>query len=271
MSTTPTFASPPIVEIVLGVQFAPLTKFNSGHFGLFWKLLGDEWSEGSDALPLEDQFETFERPQWLGTPAVKLQLSPMPLPGRFIIHHKCKDRLIQVQQTRFHLNWRKREGFYPSYKELIAEFEGKLALFKSFVEDHQVGSLLPNQWELTYVDAFLKGESWDSPSDWADLLPGLFSGLFPTEGLTLELDHRSAEWSFEIKPKLGRLRIAARRGSWGSETTENLLLSMTARGPLIGADASAVRAGLDLGHMAAFETFLRVTSKTEQARWGIRS
>lgn len=269
MNTTPTFAKPPIVELVLGAQFSPLTKITSGHFGLFWKALGDEWSEPSDSPPLDDQFETFDRPRWSAIPALELRLGPMPLPGRFIIGRKSKDRLIQVQSTRFHLNWRKRSGFYPSYKELIAEFESTFAKFTDFVESAGLGKILLNQWELTYVDAFLKGDCWDTPADWPNFLPGLFSVLFPTDGLDLALDHRAAEWSYELRPKRGRLRIAAQPGHWGDEKRDGLLLSMTARGPIGGTGVESLRAGLDLGHKVAVETFLRMTHKSEQDRWGI--
>ena len=46
----------------------------------------------------------------------------MPL-GRFVLNHSSQDRLIQVQSTRFHLNWRKSGDLKPSYKALISEFE----------------------------------------------------------------------------------------------------------------------------------------------------
>lgn len=58
------FASPPIVELVLGAQFSPLTRLTLGHFGWFWKQLGDEWTEPSDGPQIEDQFELFDRPPW---------------------------------------------------------------------------------------------------------------------------------------------------------------------------------------------------------------
>jgi len=46
-SETPTFADPPIVEFVLGVQFDKLKALTSAHYGQFWEHLGDEWESSS--------------------------------------------------------------------------------------------------------------------------------------------------------------------------------------------------------------------------------
>jgi uncharacterized protein (TIGR04255 family) len=254
----------------LGAQFSPVTKLTSGHFGLFWKSLSDDWSEPSDKLPLEDQFETFESIREPTSPAMQVRLGPIPLPGRFLIGHKEKDRLIQIQSTRFHLNWRKTEGFYPSYKNLIAEFEQTFGRFEAFTQNNELGRLLLNQWEITYIDAFPKGEQWQTPADWSGILPGLFGGLFPTDGLLLRLDHRAAEWSFELEPRRGRLHIVARLGRWGLDKQDCLLLHTTVRGPIGGTGVSTLREGLDLGHEAAVQSFLRVASKQEQSRWGMK-
>jgi uncharacterized protein (TIGR04255 family) len=267
MTGTPDFANPPIVELVLGAQFSSLTKLTAGHFGLFWKELGDDWTEPGDATVIEDQFELFDRPRW-GTPAgVQLRLEPLRLPGRFTLGHKSKDRLLQIQATRFHLNWRKREGFYPSYGRLIAEFESTFARFAAFAERTGLGAPALNQWELTYIDSFPKDEYWTTPADWATFLPGLFGPLFPINGLGIVLEHRAAEWSYAIETKRGRLHISAGPGRLGGDRRDSLLLNMTARGPVGRGGVETLRSGLDLGHEAALGAFLRVVSDEAKKRW----
>ena len=98
MTDTPDFANPPIVELVLGAQFSPLTKLTAGHFGQFWKELGEDWTEPADAPLIEDQFELFERPKWSTPTALQLRLEPLRLPGRFMIGHRSKDRLLQIHR-----------------------------------------------------------------------------------------------------------------------------------------------------------------------------
>jgi uncharacterized protein (TIGR04255 family) len=271
MPDTPNFKNPPIVELVLGVQFSPLTKLTSGHFGLFWKSFGDEWWDPSDAAPLEDQFELFDRPRWSRPSGIQVRLQTAPKPGRFLLGNKNGDRLIQLQATRFHFNWRKRADFYPSYKKLIVEFESTFGRFEKCAADLGLGSIIPNQWELTYVDAFPRAEYWQTPGDWSRVLPGLFGNLFPTDDLKLQLENRAAEWCYELGGQLGRLYVSAKSGKWFDQTDDALLLQMTARGPVGKGGVDTLRQGLDLGHNAAFGAFLHVVSKASQDRWGIQS
>lgn len=266
MADAVAFEHPPIAELVLGAQFSPLTKVTSGHFGVFWKSLGDEWVDPSDGPPLDDQFERFDQPRWAQTPRLQLHLEPVRLPGRFLVGHRDKQRMMQVQATRFHLNWRKRDEFYPSYGRLVNEFETVFSRFEEFTATAGLGAVSVNQWELTYVDAFPQGDYWESPSDWPSFLPGLFGTLRSADGLVLET--RVAEWSYEITPKKGRLYIAAQLGRTSDDGRPALLLQTTARGPVGKNGVESLRAGLDVGHEAALGTFLRVTSDEIKTRWG---
>lgn len=269
MSKTPTFLKPPVVELVLGAQFSPLTKFTTAHNGLFWnEIRTDGWTEPSDESPLVDQFELFDRARWVPSQGLQLQIKPVKMPSRFMLAHESQDRLLQIQQSRFHLNWRKRDAFYPSYKNLIQQFEDEFARFQNFVEGQGLGKIALNQWELTYIDAFPKGELWETPEDWSKLLPGLFETLFDTNGLGLSLEQRGAEWSYEIQPKRGRLHVVASLGRWGEEKRDCLLLQTTARGPIGKDGATTLREGLDIGHDTAVGSFLRIVSASTKKDWG---
>ncbi len=265
--TTPTYTNPPIVELIIGVQFSPLTKFTTGHFGLFWKQLGDEWTNVTDAIPLEDQFELFDDPNKAFSTGLRLKLERASLPGRFMIEHRQKDRLIQIQPSRFLFNWRRNADFYPSYKQLIVEFEAMFERFRLFIEAEKLGRLLPNQWELTYIDAFPKGKHWQTQEDWQKVLPGLFGNLFSTNDTNLKLEQRAATWSYEIPPKQGRLHISANQGRVNGSDQDVLLLQMTARGPIPKDSANGLRGGLDLGHNTAVTTFLKVVNPEIQKEW----
>lgn len=264
MAGTPDYQNPPIVELAISAQFSPLSKLTAGHFGRFWYELGPDWTEPSDAPPIEDQFELFDRPRMQGR---RLQLRSLSLPLRFTLGHKCKDRLVQIQATRFCLNWRKRDRTYPSYKRLIGEFEVLMNRFDEFVKNQGLDLLVINQWELTYVDAFPKGEEWETPADWGRILPGLFGNLFAPDGLNLVLTHRAAEWSFDIQPKRGRLHLSAALGQVQGDERDALLLTSTARGPVGQGGSENLRVGLDLGHDAAYAVFERIVSSESKKRW----
>jgi len=270
MAGTPDFAHPPVVELVLGAQFSPLTKLTAGHFGLFWSRLGqDKWVSPQDAPPLEDQFELFDRPRWSRPGELKVRLESAPSPDRFLLADRHDDRLLQIQRTRFLFNWRKRSGSYPSYRRLIEEFEEMYGRFTTFVRESGLGEVQLNQWELTYVDVFPKDEYWQGPDDWSKFLPGLFSN--PPKSPGLQLEQGTAEWKYVINPNRGRLHVVAHPGQWREGSRDALRLQMTARGPVGKGGAESLRAGLDLGHEIAVQTFLQFTSEDAQQRWGKQS
>ena len=120
-------------------------------------------------------------------------------------------------------------------------FEQAFAQFESCVDRLGLGKVIPNQWELTYVDDFPRGEYWETPADWSGILPGLFGSLFSAHDLDMELEHRAAEWCYELRPQKGRLHITARPGRWGDSEDALLLLQMTARGPIGKGGVSSLR------------------------------
>ena len=136
MEQTPNFTNPPIVEFVLGVQFAPLENMTTGHLGLFWEHLGREgWPLVGDEPTLDPQFEVFDKPRWRLARQLQFKLQPGFQPGRFTLQNTAQDRMIQLQDTRLLLNWRKTSGQtvkYPSFKVLIHDFENFLNKFNRY-------------------------------------------------------------------------------------------------------------------------------------------
>ncbi len=156
---------------------------------------------------------------------------------------------------------------YPSYKVLIREFEHRFEFLQQFVEMHSLGELQLNQWEITYVDSFPQGELWESPADWQRILPGLFGTLSTTTQPELSLEHRAAEWSYEIKPSRGRLHVNAQVGFLTESAKPSLLLNITARGPIGGNGVASLREGLDLGHQVSVREFLAMVAPNIKALW----
>ena len=265
------FERPPIVELVLGVQFAPLSRLSSGHLGWFWKqFLDDQWVNASDAVLLADQFETFEEQgRWRMPSKMQVTLDANAGPPRLQLENAAGDRMLQVQQTRFHYNWKRRDQSYPSFHGVRTEFDKQFSRFRDFLAASAQGELCPNQWELTYVDSIPRGELWQTVADWQRVLPGLLSGPPPIEELCAE--SASGEWTFEITPRRGRLHVAVRQARIPDTNETVLLVQTTARGP-IGRDATEdLAAGLALGHSVAVRTFFRITSAEAHAHWGLKS
>lgn len=263
-SAGPVFDEPPVIETVVGVQFAPLEDLTSAHVGWFWKkYLDSKWEKVAEVVPLPDEFERFGP---IPTGPVRFKLEPIKFPARLQISWGNNGRMIQIQPTRFHYNWNRVGGEYPRYKSVREEFDRSFETFCRFVAEANLGEVVPNQWELTYIDSIPQGSLWTTPADWHDVLPGLFSPGGRPGGVPLE--SFGGEWHYEIPPRRGRLHVSVQLARVGNDPTPVLLLQTTARGPIGTQGAASLEEGLELGHGAAVETFVEITSDKAHKAWG---
>lgn len=252
----------PVIETVIGVQFNSLVDFRNAHFGSFWKtVLTDDWKQTQDAPPIADQFETFRSTTAPNLHKVVLRTAGPSDRVQFI--HKSDDRVIQLQQTRLLLNWRKRHEDYPRFGERLADFQTLWNSWARFCSESGIGELAPNQWEISYYNHVPRGTLWESPSDWSSILPGLLKTT--TESEHLRFEYQDGEWHFELPPERGRLHISLQRASVDGEHL--LRWTQTARGPLESDSWSEVESGLRTGHSAIISAFESLSSKKALDHW----
>lgn len=262
------FENPPVIETVISVQFRPIAGFTSGHFGWFWKQsLAPSWVKTVEAPCLPDQFERFGEQQIL-TPQAMFRFLDPNQPNRLQIVTSEDDRVVQLQNSRFIYNWRKRGAVYPRFKELCPEFLNKFGAFQGFLERAGLEPPSLNQWEITYINHINKGDLWQTTSDWSEILPGVFP--IPRGADEVRFESVAVQWHFEITPERGRLHVSAEHGR-SHEGGEVLVLQLTARGPVEPDDPSrSLDAGLNLGHCSLVRTFARIASQKALDHWGIR-
>lgn len=262
--------NPPVVEVVLGVQFQTLPRMTSAHYGVFWDryLTLSEWPESKDEGPLPEQFESFDsRPLW-GPAHLAFKLSAAE-PPRIQLRSVDCERIIQVQPNRFIYNWQKRAGKYPSYDKVREGFEKHYKTFEQLVTDQKLGPLLLNQWEVTYVDRVQAGPLWQKASDWHRVIPGLLSP--PPAGLRMTSEGANGEWHYELPAKQGRVHVAIGHGSPESRGGEPpLMIRTSVRGPIGEAGIGDWNAGFELGHRAANDIFDAVISDEAKRTWGLK-
>ena len=56
MSDMVRFAQPPVIELIFGMQFSPLSRITTAHLGWFWRELGADWVDLADGPVVPDQF-----------------------------------------------------------------------------------------------------------------------------------------------------------------------------------------------------------------------
>lgn len=266
----PEFENPPVIEVVLGVQFDKLEKFSNAHLGVFWKELDSNWSDIDDQPPLKPSFETFEEKDRFKQFQLKMT---QDVSSRLRIRDPERGRMIQIQNGRFHYNWLGEfGGEYPNYKTLKPEFDDKLRLFQEFIEEEEIGEFDYNQWEVTYVNHIEQGELWEHTEDWASIFENIPAPDSKSDDI--ELEGIGGAWHFEIKPELGRLHVEINNARGDASEEENpkelLQMKLTARGP-VGEDKLTLEEGLETGHEIIVSSFVELTSEEAHEFWGIQN
>lgn len=265
------FENPPLIESVLGFQFKRLPKLANPWLSIFWESIRAQWPNVEEAPPIESQYEKFgDQRSWATLGSINLRLIQEPA-TRLRITNSDRSRMIQVQNGRFHYNWLKvGTQSYPRYSGVRSEFDGLLLKFKEFLSKNSVGSVEPDQWEVTYIDHFPKGTVWNSPRDWSKLFPAV--PIAADIGDELSLDSLLARISYEIKPQLGRLHLQINHGlsqaAKDSSKNEILRMDLTARGS-IQQDVDLSK-GLDIGRRAIIGAFFNATSPEAHKYWGYK-
>lgn len=268
-SLLPSFERPPVVETVLGVQFEEIPDLTNAQIGAFWSQLGDKWPNVCDAPKLEHVFETFGEERAWSRIGPRLKFT-QDAGARLQIRNASEDRMIQVQNGRFHYNWLGQTGGeYPRYREVRPEFDQAWTGFTGYLRSIGLPEPNTNQWEVTYINHIPKGPLWDTPADWSKVLSGLL--ITPTVCDLTAFESLAGQWHFDIVPQRGRLHLQLLHGRPGSSDDEEILrLDLTARGP-VGDEPDALGKGLDLGRKAIVSTFKAITSSAAHQNWGIHN
>jgi uncharacterized protein (TIGR04255 family) len=144
----PDYRRPPLDEVAISVQFPPIEGLLDTHIREFWKTIRDDYPIAERQPRLESPLESSEPAQ-----PVQVQLSLQPSPNiRMWMISPEDDFLVQVQNTRFIQNWRRRDIEYGHFEEIRNKFWQNYHRFKEFLDSR--GLPLPEiqQIEVTYLN-----------------------------------------------------------------------------------------------------------------------
>jgi uncharacterized protein (TIGR04255 family) len=269
LGARPDYDKPPVVEVILGVQFEPVPKLSNPILAAFWKTFDQrEWPTALETVLLQPQFERFgQEAGWANV--IQFQIS-QDLSRRLQIKNKDGDRLMQFQNSRMHFNWMGQAGgTYPRYEKVRDGFTRAFKQFEKFVTSEELGEIRPNQWEVTYLNHIPRGTVWSSQKDWGFFLP--LSGV-PTLDNLIEGESFGGDWNFIIPDRRGRLHIQWQHVRQAQlENSEIIVLTLTARGPMDADKAGfpAIESGLDLGRETIVRSFEKLMSKDANQYWGL--
>lgn len=278
MTTTPSesrpqFSDPPVVETLLGVQFAPLFGFKSHHYGWFWRecLLADGWEPVADLEPLPTWTEEFDHAR-LRLFAGKVGDDKKTKAVRLKLRNKGSSRSLQIQPDKLYYSWLKSDDSpCPKFELLTVELRSIMDRFVTFLKESDGGDIQANLWEVQYINVIHSGTLWNEPNDWHRVLP-LF---FPSHHGTWD-DCRfstfDGDWHYEIAPKQGRIHARVAKMIVNQQVDNPVLFyHLTARGEVGG--MSGVREwerGLEIGHRSCNKLFLESASEEAKIQWGLK-
>lgn len=260
----PQYKKPPVIEVVCGVQFDPLTSFSSVHFGDFWQRIKHDYPKAEDRPPLED-FQEIPKGAQLKP---ELVLVDAPPHRRVFYLDPTGNFLLQVQPSRFLSNWRQeRPGDeYPRYTVAFDRFLKGWNAFLAFADDSGIGIPRTNHYELTYIN-HIPGDDAPFPANIEPYLP-LFSWSSAQSIMFLPSPHSaSMRLKFTFPESKGGLRVKVDHGIRKRDDKSVLVIDLTARGPA-KPDWSDMEEWFGMAHEWIVRGFTDLTSHPAHLKWG---
>jgi hypothetical protein len=159
----PRLKDPPIVEVVCGFQFSPIS-------GVDPILVGKYWAQRAPTFPSKQIQPPVTDRQGL---ALIEGIGPL----RCWLVSEDDQYVLQIQPDRFYFNWRKRKAAYPHFND-YGENEGVLsgslrefAIFAEFCRAELGHAPNPARVDLVKIDLLVQQQHWTDFRDLAKLLP----------------------------------------------------------------------------------------------------
>ncbi len=256
----PSFKSPPLEEVSIGVQFETLHRLKIPHFGAFWESLKKDFPAVEHAAPIPDKKQ-------------ELLIDPnsgMPIPRVWLINHS-DTRLIQLQPNRYNFNWRRRgdSDVYPRHPEIAANFFNYFERLEKFALDADIGIIKPTVVELSYVNILVRGNEWNTMSD----LNRIFRDFSWTDQGSRFLPHPVAiSWAaaFDIPNDQGSIRVKLNRAKRTTNEEPILHFEIAASRPADGMSLDDMRSWYKLAHEWIVRAFVDLTTTEVQTKyWGL--
>lgn len=258
----PDFASPPLNEVVLGVQFTTPRGYQQIYAGDVWSLFRDRFPTVEELNSIPPMFETFGLPQ---AGKINFGIVTGASHDRFWFLSPAKEQLIQFQHDRLLHNWRKigdQTNPYPRFDKIAADFEGELKALENFFQAFQAGPLQVNQCEISYINHIKPDDnSHLQPSDWINIIDE--SAFMPDDfSLTCRRTIRRSDG----KPR-GRLVCEAATAA-DEGGAQFLALNLTARGAPDEHTIASAFEFLNDGRDIIVRQFAKMTTDSAHQRWG---
>ncbi len=260
MSSFPEYETPPVVEVVLAVEFVPLPGWNPVFYGSLWERFRANYPT-TEVQPMKASPQPIPQSE---QPIVALPEPPL----RYFFKNPDASQMVQVRSGAFIRNWRAVEGgSYPRYHNIRPAFERDLNIFLEYVKDEGFGS--PEFWkcEVTYVNHFVKGREWSEWSEVPNLVPGFAPSAKP--GILGPRTQMQSACRYDLLGGLGRLLVQMIPALSAVDGSEIIQFSLEASGAPASSSVTHLMDWLDQGREAIVTSFAELTAEQAQSKfWG---
>jgi uncharacterized protein (TIGR04255 family) len=258
IGSLPSFASPPVVEVAVGVEFLQLPGLGAVQLVALHEMWRDEFPQVREqpALPPTTSPD--------GPPGFQFQVMSGPPALRLWMLNDDEDELLQVQNDRLFLNWRRAvddDRKYPRYDHLRDLYQRVFADFHRRVAEANVGTFRPHTAVVTYVNRFALAPGEELKDAIAPLSPSwnLLAGATPELRVTAPVGARDGSGSLAGRLMATALIDANDRNYGYLEVVTRITVSE----PSVD-----VFDCLDLAHESCVNGFERLTTEKMHERWG---
>lgn len=257
----PDFSDPPLVEVVLGVQFAPVPRYASVHSKGVWELFKNEFPKIAEHSILEPQFETFGGANVQSGP--RIQLSGAPIGSRLWFVSSDENNLLQFQPDRFIANWRKQPTSvpYPRYEWISDSLEKNLKKLEKHLLTEFSYEMDINQAEISYIN-IVPVDDFSSLSEWFNIW----------DGKKLNFEAFNCNFNEVVKDESGnpiaRLKYDLQTAFSASGKDKVFRLSLTYKGKPAKNDIFSAMEFFAQGRQLIVKRFDDLITQNAQQHWG---
>lgn len=264
----PEFSDPPVVEVVLGMQFQPVRQLRQAHFGLFWQRIQEDYPKTVDHGRLETVVEALDGSGQ--PPTFQIEMLDSPPTHRTWFVSADDERLIQLQDDRLVHNWRHRSGPYPRFEVLREQFWSAFKSLSASLASAGLQTPQPRQVEVTYIN-------WIATTSPLAFLKPASASRLDVDGVGPEPSFQNWLARYDVRDSddhpVGRLTIESKPGARPTDhgVQPGYLLSLTYLGPT---EPESSETDVDLQFLHGRDTIVRAfASVTDEAmhtdeHWG---
>lgn len=203
MAELPQLDKPPIEEVVCGFVFSS-QPVDTMDFGVYWESRRDE-------------FPTRQVQPAILEGGTLLQMGAPPMRSWLI--SADDSRVLQLQNDRFFMNWRKRNGEYPRFRDhgdskgIRSQATGEFGRFAEWLVGRTGQKVQLNRYELTKIDVLKKGEHYADVAELGEMMSvaKVFSDIQVTDPQLLHLrlveTHDEATTNLQIAVSQDTVRV----------------------------------------------------------------